>query len=192
MPIDSSSNIIQRMRRTWPVSDETVAEFAAALLPHPFARRELIVSEGLRCGHAYFIERGMTRSYWLVDGEEITTSFTVEGAVVFSMDEMYYDRRSEEFVQALEPVQAYAIAIPDLRRLIRTRIDFANWWATIHQDEYRRIHQSHKERLTLPAAERYVAFKRQFPEVCRRAQLGFIASYLGITPSTLSRLRARW
>jgi hypothetical protein len=51
------------------------------------------------------------------------------------------------------------------------------------------LHQSHKERLTLPAKERYEEFQKQFPEVCKRVNLGFIASYLGITQSTLSRLR---
>ena len=59
----------------------------------------------------------------------------------------------------------------------------------IHQDEYRRLHRSHKERLTLPAKERYEEFQKQFPEVCKRVNLGYIASYLGVTQSTLSRLR---
>ena len=60
----------------------------------------------------------------------------------------------------------------------------------IHQNEYRRLHRSHKERLTLPAKERYEAFVSQFPDVCQRVNLGYIASYLGITISTLSRLRS--
>ena len=50
-----------------------------------------------------------------------------------------------------------------------------------HQDEYRRLHRTHKERLTLPAKERYEQMKIQFPAVCERANLGYIASYLGIT-----------
>ena len=55
---------------------------------------------------AYFIEKGMTRSYWLVNGEEITTSFSCEGGIVFSMDELYYNKMSEEFVETLEDVVA--------------------------------------------------------------------------------------
>lgn len=184
-------NITSRITESYPVSEQTLAKLFSLLKPIKFNKRDLIVREGTKCGHAYFIETGLTRSYWLVDGVEYTTSFTTEGAIVFSMDELYYGRISEEFVQALEPVEAYAISIPDLKNLIHTHIDFANWWSAIHQDEYRRIHQSHKERLTLPAAQRYEAFQKQFPEVCRRANLGFIASYLGINQSTLSRLRGR-
>ena len=87
--------------------------------------------------------------------------------------------------------EAYAISIPVLRNFFETDLGFANWGRIIHQDEYRRLHQSHKERLSCNAVERYECFRRQFPDVCRRVRLGDIASYLGITLSTLSRLRAQ-
>ena len=105
---------------------------------------------------AYFIEKGMTRSYWLVNGEEITTSFSCEGGIVFSMDELYYNKMSEEFVETLEDVVAYKIALSDLIRLFQTNIELANWGRIIHQNEYRRLHRSHKDRLTLSAKERYL------------------------------------
>ena len=107
------------------------------------------------------------------------------------MDELYYNKPSEEFVETLEDTVAYRIALSDLLKLFHTNIELANWGRIIHQDEYRRLHRSHKERLTLPAKERYEEFQRQFPDVCRRANLGYIASYLGITPSTLSRIRSQ-
>ena len=133
----------------------------------------------------------MYRSFWLVNGEEITTSFAHEGSIVFSMDELYYNKVSEEFVETLEDVVAYQISLTDLLQLFQTNIELANWGRVIHQNEYRRLHRSHKERLTLSAKERFEEFKRQFPEVYQRVQLGYVASYLGITPSTLSRLRAQ-
>lgn len=106
------------------------------------------------------------------------------------MDELYYGRPSEEYIETVEPVIAYAITTDRLTDLVSTRLDLARWWAAIHQDEYRRLHRSHKERLTLSAADRYREFASQFPEVARRARLSDIASYLGISPSTLSRIRA--
>ena len=127
---------------------------------------------------------------WVVDGEEVTTSFSVEGGIVFSMDELYYGRPSEEEVETLEEVEAYRIPLAELTRLWETNLELCNWGRIAHQNEYRRLHRSHQERLALPARERYEAFRRQFPDVCRRANLSYIASYLGITLSTLSRLRA--
>lgn len=107
------------------------------------------------------------------------------------MDELYYNKLSEEFVETLEDVVAYKISLADLNRLFQTNIELANWGRIIHQNEYRRLQRSHKERLALPAKERYEEFKQQFPQVCQRANLGYIASYLGIKLSTLSRLRAK-
>lgn len=176
------------MRELSPISDATADKLGAALEPCHFSKRQLLVKEGQMCNSAYFIEKGMTRSFWLVDGEEITTSFSTEGTLVFSMDEIYYGRPSEEFVEAIEDIEAYRISADRLRELVTTDIELSVWWGAIHQYEYRRLHQSHKERLTLPARERYEAFFRQFPDVCRRAQRSYIASYLGITPSTLSRI----
>ena len=184
-------NVIACMCGRSPLSDATIRQLMACVSRRDFGKRQLLVRVGVKGVFAYFIERGMTRSFWLVDGVEVTTSFSLEGSIVFSMDEMYYDRVSEEFVETIEPTEAYAIAVSDLRHLMDTNIELSRWARIIHQDEYRRIHRSHKERLTLPARGRYEAFRRQFPEVCRRANLGFIASYLGITLPTLSRLRGK-
>ena len=157
--------------------------------PCRFPKKHIIIGEGTAPGYVFFIENGMTRSYWMVDGSEITTAFSLEGDVEFSMDELYYGRQSEEYLETIEPVDGFRIRIDIFRHAITTDIDLCNWWATIHQNDYRRIHRSHKERLTLPARERYAEFESQFPEICRRARLTDIASYLGITLPTLSRIR---
>lgn len=182
-------NVVAWMKSLCPISDETIRELEVHVTPCRFPKRHLLVKEGAFCKYAYFIEKGMTRSYWLVEGVEFTTSFGWDGCIVFSMDELYYNKVSEEFVETLEEVEAYRIALDDLRHLWETNLELSNWGRIIHQNEYRRLHRSHKERLTLPARERYEAFVRQFPEVCKRVNLGFIASYLGVTQSTLSRLR---
>lgn len=182
--------VIEHMRSLCPISDETVEELMKCVTLCHFPKRYQLIQENRFCKYAYFIEKGMTRSFWLVDGEEITTSFSCEGGIVFSMDELYYQKKSEEFVETLEEVEAYRIALTDLTRLFETNLEFCNWGRIIHQNEYRRLHRSHKERLTLPAKERYEEFQKQFPYVCQRTNLGFIASYLGITLSTLSRIRA--
>ena len=182
--------ILAKMKSVCTLSDKAIETLKEHVSFCRFPKRHLLIKEGIYCKYAYFIEKGMTRSFWLVDGQEITTSFAWEGSIVFSMDELYYGKVSEEFVETLEEVEAYRIALTDLRHLFETDLEWCNWGRIIHQNEYRRLHQSHKERLTLPARERYEAFKQQFPEVCQRVNLGYIASYLGITLPTLSRLRA--
>ena len=171
-------NIIDKMNSLYPISDETIQILKENTVLCHFPKRHQLIEADKFCKSAYFIEEGMTRSFWLVNGEEITTSFACEGAIVFSMDELYYNKMSEEFVETLEDVVAYRISLTDLLRLFQTNIELANWGRVIHQNEYRRLHRSHKDRLTLSAKERYEAFKLQFPQMCQRIQLGYIASYL--------------
>ena len=176
------TNVIDKITSLYPISDDTIRTLKENVTICHFPKKHLLIKENTFSRSAYFIEKGITRSFWLVNGEEITTSFSWEGGIVFSMD---------EFVETLEEVVAYKISLSDLNRLFQTNIELANWGRIIHQDEYRRLHRSHKERLTLPAKERYEEFKQQFPQIYQRVNLGYIASYLGITLSTLSRLRAQ-
>ena len=184
-------NIIESIRKQYPVSDLTIKELESYLTPCSFPKRYQLIKEGIYCKYAYFIEKGILRAYWVVDGEEYTTSFGAEGCIVFSMDELYYNKKSEEYVETLEEVEAYRINISDLKNLMETKLELCNWGRIIHQNEYRRLHRSHKERLSLPAKERYEEFQKQFPEICKKVNLKYIASYLGITLSTLSRLRSK-
>lgn len=185
------TNIIDNMLSLCPVSEDTIQELKKCMILCRFPKKYQLIKENTFCKSAYFIEKGMTRSFWLVNGEEITTSFSWEGGIVFSMDELYYNKPSEEFVETLEDVVVYKISLVDLTKLFQTIFELANWGRIIHQNEYRRLHRSHKERLTLPAKERYEEFKQQFPQICQRVKLRYIASYLGITLPTLSRLRAK-
>ena len=169
-------NVINQMRSLYPISDDTICILKKHVELCRFPKRFQLIKVDSFCKFAYFIEEGATRSFWLVNGEEITTSFSCEGGIVFSMDELYYNRMSEEFVETLENVVTYKISLDDLLHLFRTNIE---------------LHRSHKDRLTLSAKERYEEFKRQFPHIYQRVQLGYVASYLGITLPTLSRLRAQ-
>lgn len=183
-------NIIKKLRFHHPdISDQTIEELSKYLTKCTFPRKYQLIKEGIFCRVAYFIEKGITRSFWLVDGEEVTTSFSTEGDIVFSMDELYFGKISEEFVETIEEAVVYRINLDDLNHLFETNIELANWGRKIHQYEYRRIHQTHKERLTLSVTERYQQMKIQFPDVCARVNLGFIASYIGTTLPTLSRIR---
>ena len=169
-------NIIDKMNSLYPISDDTIQILKENTVLCHFPKRHQLIEANKFCKSAYFIEEGMTRSFWLVNGEEITTSFECEGAIVFSIDELYYNKMSEEFVETLEDVVAYKISLTDLLRLFETNIELANWGRVIHQNEYRRLHRSHKDHLTLSARERYEAFKEQNPDAYRRVILAYIAS----------------
>lgn len=179
------------MRAVAPISDATAALLSEHLTPCGFSKRDMILEQGRYCRYVWFLEKGMVRHFWLREGNEIVTSFSIEGHLIFSMDELYYGQRSQENAQAVEAVEAYRITVEKMNELFTTNLELCNWGRIIHQNEYRRLHHTHCERLTLSAKERYEMFRREFPEVSLRANLYDIASYLGVTPSTLSKLRAK-
>lgn len=185
------SLFLKRMRQISPISDATANLLSEHLTPCHFDKKEMILEQGRFCRYAWLLEKGLVRHFWLKDGNEIVTSFSIEGHLIFSMDELYYGLRSQENAQTTEAVEAYRIPVKVLNELLATNLELCNWGRIIHQNEYRRLHHTHRERLTLPAMGRYKMFLQEFPEVSLRANLYDIASYLGITPSTLSKLRAK-
>lgn len=72
-------NVIAGIRAVCSLSDETVSILEQLVTPCSYPKRRQLVRAGFFSRHAWFIEKGMTRSYWVVDGEEITTSFSCEG-----------------------------------------------------------------------------------------------------------------
>lgn len=116
------TNVIDKINSVCLLSDDTIQALKESVTLCHFPKKHLLIKENTFCKFAYFIEKGMTRSFWLVNGEEITTSFSCEGGIVFSMDELYYNKLSEEFVETLEDVVAYKISLADLNRLFQTNI----------------------------------------------------------------------
>lgn len=186
------NNIIHQIKQHYPVSDSSIQLLTSQLTLCRFPKKHILVREGTYCKVAYFIEQGITRSYWLVNGKEVTTWFSSEGDITFSMDEFYYNKPSDEFVETLEDVLLYSIPLQTLNHLLQTNIELANWARVIHQEGYRQLHRIHKERLTLSAKERYRIMLSRFPSTCNRVNLGYIASYLGITLPTLSKIRTEY
>lgn len=146
------TNILNKINSLFPISDDTVQVLKENVTCCRFPKKYQLIKADTYCKSAFFIEKGITRSFWLVDGEEVTTSFAGEGSIVFSMDELYYGKISEEYVETLEEVEAYRISLATLTHLFETNIELCNWGRIIHQNEYRRLHRSHKDHLTLSAS----------------------------------------
>ena len=106
-------NVIEKINSSYPISDDTIRILKENVTLCHFPKKYQLIKADMFCISAYFIEKGMTRAFWLVNGEEITTSFSDEGGIVFSMDELYYNKPSEEFVETLEDVVAYRISLTD-------------------------------------------------------------------------------
>lgn len=184
-------NIIKRMRELYPVSDEAAALFASHLKKKNIPPRTIIIQGGKTDRNVYFIERGITRSFSLFDGKEVTAWFSMEGDGTCSSFSLYRNRAGFEYVETLEEVEAYVLSTDELTALYARHIDLANWGRVLQQENFLRLQDMYLSRLNLSAQERYEKMLKEFPDICNQVNLGYIASFLGVTQPSLSRIRAR-
>lgn len=170
-----------------------LAQLAAACDLSDLAKGDHLLRLGDRAEHVFFVNRGLLRYYFLdaATGTERTGQFFDEGQVVTDVDSFLTGRPARTSFEAIAPAQVL--------RLPRAALDAA--YDRDHAVErYGRLmvqqaltgSQLRAERLlTLSPEERYRTFVGTRPDVARRVPQYLIASYLGITPEALSRIRAR-
>lgn len=183
-------NIIRKIRMYYPVSDEALEALVCLFKRIVIPAKTIIVHAGKLDRKVYFIERGITRSYVLHDGKQITTWFSKEGDAACGSWDLYRRKAGFEYVEILEEITAYSISVEQLDKLYRSHIDLANWMRVLQQENFLRLQDIHIRRLSWTAQERYEHLTKECPELFQRANLGYIASFLGITQQSLSRIRA--
>lgn len=138
----------------------------------------------------YFVQRGLARAYVQQDAQEVTFWFGAEGSVLFSIQGYLAQQLSYETIELLENSQLIHLPGRALHDLYATDVHLANWGRVLVEREWLRTEQQLIARQFRSAAERYADLLRQRPSWLQRVSLGHVASYLGITPVTLSRVRA--
>ncbi|MFT3737398.1 MAG: Crp/Fnr family transcriptional regulator [Breznakibacter sp.] len=138
----------------------------------------------------YFIKRGIVRAYSNSTDNEITFWFGKEGDTVISMKSYVTGQRGYENVELLENCQLYQLGTTELQRFFASDIHIANWGRKFAEQELIKTEERFISRQFRTATERYNDLLRDNPDLVQRVQLGHIASYLGITQVSLSRIRA--
>ncbi|WP_299386558.1 Crp/Fnr family transcriptional regulator [uncultured Lacinutrix sp.] len=138
----------------------------------------------------YFIKKGIARAYAYSDENEITFWFGKEGAPIVSMKSYVNNEKGYEDVELLEDCELYELKIEQLQKLFLEDIEIANWGRKFAELE---LIKSEERLIALQfntATQRYLALLKNYPSIIQRVQLSHVASYLGITQVSLSRIRA--
>lgn len=140
--------------------------------------------------YIYFIRKGIVRAYSSTETNDITFWFGSEGETVVSMKSYVEDKPGYESIELLEDCDLYVLETQSLRKLFNEDIHIANWGRKFAEKELVRTEELFISRQFKTALERYTDLMHQKPDLLKRVQLGYIASYLGITQVSLSRIRA--
>lgn len=138
----------------------------------------------------YFIKKGIVRAYACPDGNEATFWFGKEGDSIVSMRSYVDHKAGYENIELLEDCTLYLLQGKELQRLFKSDVHIANYGRKFAERELIKTEERLISRLFQTATERYQALMKDNPDLLRRIQLGHIASYLGITQVSLSRIRA--
>lgn len=157
------------------------------------AKREHFCREGEICREVAFIVKGSFRQYYVVDGEERSTFFTFENGFVSDYDSFLTGQPSQMNLEALENAELIIVTKETMERLYRLYPKFETFGRLIAEDVYLCAMDRLRAFLLHSPEDRYRRFLQQHDAavILERIPQHYIASYLGITPVSLSRIRNR-
>jgi CRP-like cAMP-binding protein len=155
------------------------------------AKQQHLLTEGKICRHLYFLEKGALRGYYNLDGKEITHWFGFENNFVTSFHSFITQEPSVENIQLLEGSILWSISKDTLTALLNRYHDIERLVRIATETYYLRLEERFVNAQFKTAAERYEQLLHESPHILERVPLGHIASYLGISQETLSRIRSR-
>ncbi|MBC8594318.1 Crp/Fnr family transcriptional regulator [Oscillospiraceae bacterium N12] len=163
---------------------------AEVLIRKEVNKNELILNEGQVSHNIIFVGKGMLRQFYYKNGKDVTEHFSYEGCTVICIESFLKQEPTRLMVEALEPSVIYLFPYTELQRLVETSAEVNLFYRKVL--EYSLIVSQIKADSWRfeTARERYNLLLEHHPEIVKRAALSHIASYLLMTPETLSRVRS--
>jgi CRP-like cAMP-binding protein len=154
------------------------------------AKNDHLLLEGKTSQEYMLLENGFMRAYSLnTGGNEVTTAFYSTGQPVFDVASFFMRMPSKENIQALSPCKGWVISFNDLNSLFHGIPEFREFGRGILVKGFASLKLRMQSMITETAEKRYATLLQANPEIFRQAPLKHIASYLGVTDTSLSRIR---
>ena len=180
-------SFLQKIQPLTPSALEAIYSLCSLI---PVRKNQNLQEIGMRCKTIYFVKEGLARIFYLKDGNEVTEYFAFENDLIIRAESLFTGKPSLKAIQALEDTvfigipadQLFSLfdTFPQIERLFRKIIEQA-YVHTVNRMESIQFHS---------AEERYAQLLEEKPNLIQRIPLKYIASYLGITQVSLSRIRA--
>ncbi|WP_461053636.1 Crp/Fnr family transcriptional regulator [Spirosoma arcticum] len=182
--------IASHLEKFQPLTDADRAFVAEVAVRHDYPKHYLLMRAGEVCNYLYFVADGRARNFYYKDGRDVTTWFGTNGMFLTDLDSLINRQPSRFNIETLEPTGVYSVHHEKLAQLFERShaLERAGRLSTL--DNFVILENRLFALQFHTAQERYTNFLRMFPGLINRVPLTHIASYLGITLETLSRVRA--
>lgn len=176
-------------RRYGNLTPEQLDQLSETIVPINVHKGVSILKRGDVCKSIYYVDHGLIRQYYYKNNKEVTEHIAYEGGIVMCIESLFMREPSHIAVESLEPSRLYAIQYDEFEKLTQSSYAFCNILLNILKESL--ILSQHKADTIRfeNAKERYARTIKDHPDIIRRAPLHIVASYLQMTPETLSRVR---
>jgi len=182
----------ESLERLSPIPDAEWQALVAELTPQKLVRGEVLVKLGDLDHKSAYVESGVLRAYYVTpNGDEATRNFTMAGDMIGPYASALSRTPSNVVIEALEDTSPFWIPYARLEDLFARH---PAWQVVARRtaERFYLIRERHGYQLLMHTAEeRYESFLKEFPQLADRIPLKYVASYLGIAPESLSRLRKK-
>lgn len=183
--------LVEFVSQFYPLNEELIDFIISKTSFRKIPKGKLLLKPGEYCKDYYFIHKGILRSFIKYGNKEITIWINPEGEITTSIRSMAANRLSDEYIQVIENAELVVIPFEAMAEMYE-RFPEMNKAGRMLLEEYYAASEERVYIARIPNAEaRYQHFIHSRPELLNRIPLKYVASYLGITLETLSRLRAK-
>lgn len=184
------NNIVAHFDKYLPLSDDEVNALMSRTVERKVKRKQYILQEGDICKYFTYVVEGCFKMYGIDNsGLEHNLVFATEDDWICDIGSLHKEKPSKLFIEAIEPSIVLQISKGDLWYLYSNFPKFDRNFRVIIEDKYVELQNRLLQTFSASAHERYQNFLEQYPNLATRLPNTQIASYLGITPEFLSKIR---
>ena len=190
-PLGNTRDIARELARKYStMTHDELDTLESILVPMKFAKGQKILSEGEVCQSIYYIDRGLIRQFYYKHGKEVTEHIGDDHSIFMCIESLFKEEPKRLQVEAIEQSVIYALPKAELEKVALHNVNIQILYRKILEESLI-LSQIHADLVRFETAQdRYKKMCKLMPQVVLRAPLVFIASYLQMTPETLSRVRA--
>jgi len=190
--VNMMSLLIDRLNQLYPMSAGLTEKIISVTKVANYPSGTIILKEGQVCDKACLVAQGLVRSYYINDGMDITSRFMDEGFIVTSWISYYTQKPGNEYIEAIEDSTLLCLPYSDIQKLFN---DFPEFNIVARRQVEYAFYLSEQRTQMLrkhTAEEKYQFFLDHHPTLLQRVSLKHIATYLGMSQETLSRVRSKY
>lgn len=186
----SSNHFLHRVFSPSNFRPEELLQIVSKFKQVKYSKEDYLLESGRTANNYWFVEQGLLRSYVVdAEGNEISTGFFSVGDIVIDWPSFFLREPTREYIQALSDCNCWQLDYENFQTLFHNIEAFREQGRATLVGSYFALKKNHVALVADRAKDRYMRLMEEQPEIVQQVPLKYIASFLGVTDTSLSRIR---